>query len=373
MPRSYLHLLYYEKVKPMRLYLILSLLVALNFHCPLNAQNDYSPPVLSDPDSWTMILLGDPQTYMKFSRNQGIFELMTAWISENIDPLNIQMVLCTGDLVEQNEILIPDYSNGNQTSRSQWVAVSRAFERLDGKVPFVLAAGNHDYGFNNISHRRSNYDQYFPAHRNSSNVKILKEVGKNAEGKPTLENAAFEFISPHNRKFLFMNLEFAPRDTILQWASSVIGKEAYQGHTVVLLTHSYLNAQNEPIEIENYPIEEGNYGKAVWDKLVSPSRNIQLVFSGHVGADNDFRSHTGFKSDHNADGRKINQMTFNAQALGGGRLGNGGDGWLRIYEFLPDGKTVKVHTFSPFFAISPSTRHLARNLEPYNDFTFTLD
>lgn len=298
---------------------------------------------------------------------------MTGWISEQINPLNIKMVLCTGDLVEQNELLVPDNVNGDQPSRSQWQAVSRAFERLDHKVPYILAAGNHDFGYENIETRKSNYSEYFPAHRNLSNVQLLREAGKNGEAMPSLENAAFEFISPHGRKFLFLNLEFAPRDTVIQWAKEVIEKENYEDHTVAVLTHSYLNAENEHIEKEGYPIKDGNYGQAIWTKLVSPSKNIQLVFSGHIGGADDFRAHVGFREDQNAGGKKVNQMVFNAQAMGGGWHGNGGDGWLRILEFLPDGKTVRVRTFSPFFALSPSTRQLAWSLEPYNDFTFTLD
>ncbi|GHT77103.1 hypothetical protein AGMMS50262_17270 [Bacteroidia bacterium] len=66
-------------------------------------------------------------------------------------------------------------------------------------------------------------------------------------------------------------------------------------------------------------------------------------------------------------------MVFNAQALGGGWSGNGGDGWLRILEFLPDGKTVKVKTFSPLFAASPTTQQFAWRTKPYDEFTFTLE
>lgn len=337
------------------------------------AQQKFESPKLSDPDSWTMIMVPDTQSYVKFARNQGILDLMTAWISENIQPLNIKMVLCTGDLVEQNEMIVPDNVNGNETSRNQWLAVARAFGRLDGKVPYVLAAGNHDYGYKSVEHRGSNYDVYFPAHKNAANSPLLSAAGKNANGHPTLENAAFEFVSPHGRKFLFMNLEFAPRDTIVQWAKGVSGQVKYKDHTVALLTHSYLNAKNEPIEKENYPITDGNYGKALWEKLVQPSQNIQLVFSGHIGGANDFKAHVGFKTDKNEAGKKVNQMTFNAQAMGGGWHGNGGDGWLRILEFLPDGKTVVVHTYSPFFAASPATKHLAWSTEKFNDFSFTLD
>src|SRR5690606_26265606 len=116
-------------------------------------QESYSPPKLSDPNSWSIILIPDTQSYVKFERNHGILETMTAWVRENIDPLNIKMVLCTGDLVEQNELLVPDNVNGNLPSRNQWRAVSHAFERLDGKVPYILAAGNHDFGYKSVENR----------------------------------------------------------------------------------------------------------------------------------------------------------------------------------------------------------------------------
>ena len=339
----------------------------------LKAQETYAPPKLSNPDSWSIILVPDTQTYAKFERNQGTLETMTAWISENIDALNIKMVLCTGDLVEQNELLVPDKINGNMPSRDQWRAVSHAFERLDGKVPYILAAGNHDFGYKNVETRKSNYSQYFPVHRNLLNAKALRAAGKNIDGLPSAENATYELISPQQRKFLFLNLEFAPRDTILQWANNEISQEIYKDHTVVMLTHSYLNAQNEHIEKENYPIEDANYGKAIWEKLVAPSKNVQMVFSGHIGSPDNFKAHTAFRVDRNAAGKKVNQITFNAQAIGGGWHGNGGDGWLRIMEFLPDGKTVITTTFSPYFAISPSTQKMAYQRDDYNNFSFQMD
>lgn len=339
----------------------------------LEAQEKYNPPQLSSPDSWTMILLPDPQTYVKFGRNQPIFELMTTWISENIVPLNIKMVLCPGDLVEQNEMINPDGKVANQPSKLQWESVANAFSRLDGKVPYITAAGNHDYGYKNIENRNSNFNRYFPVDKNIQNQKILREVALNAEGIPTMENAAFEFTSPHGRKMLFITIEFAPRDAIVDWAKKVVNLEKYKDHTVVLLTHSYLEAPDKHILKENYPIEQGNYGNAIFDKLVKPSNNIQMVFSGHIGAPDNFVSHVAFRTDRNAANKKVQQMAFNAQALGGGWMGNGGDGWLRILEFMPDGKTVKVKTFSPLFAISPTTQKHAWDKAKYNEFSFEMD
>ena len=66
-------------------------------------------------------------------------------------------------------------------------------------------------------------------------------------------------------------------------------------------------------------------------------------------------------------------MLYDTQTLGGGWEGNGGDGWLRILEFMPDGKTVKVRTYSPLFGISPVTSHLAERTEDYDRFDFIID
>lgn len=354
-----------------QLALLVSLFLLLAF--TVDGQREYEPPQLSSHDSWSMIIIPDPQTYVKFGRNQPLFELMTAWIDENIDYLNIKMVLCVGDLVEHNEMINPDGEFGNQPSKLQWESVSRSFNRLDGKVPYITALGNHDYGYKSIENRKSNFNQYFPVDKNFQNRKILRDVALNAEGIPTLENASFEITSPHGRKMLFLSLEFAPRDTIVSWANTIVNSEKYKDHTVVLLTHSYLNANNEHIVKENYPIEDFNYGKAVFDKLVKPSSNIQMVFSGHIGSPDDAKAHVGFRTDSNAAGKKIQQMVFNAQALGGGWMGNGGDGWLRILEFMPDNKTIQVKTFSPFFAISPTTQQFAWRRAAYDEFSFEID
>jgi len=333
----------------------------------------YEPPKLSNPDSWSLVLIPDPQSYVKFERNQGALELMTGWISEQIEPLNIGMVLCTGDLVEHNDWLNPNGTQANQPGKKQWEAVARAFGRLDGKVPYVAATGNHDYGVKNVEYRRTNYNHYFPVDKNPQSQKLLRDVGIDNEGYPSLTNATYEFTSPHGRQFLVMVLEFAPRDTVLRWALNTVNQERYAAHTVILLTHSYLNSASEHILTEGYPITDGNYGAAVWEKLVKPSKNIQLVMSGHIGKANDILGHIGFRTDTNAGGKAVHQMVFNAQALGGGWHGNGGDGWLRYLEFMPDGKTVKVKTFSPLFALSPATQHLAWRTADYDEFSFTLD
>lgn len=350
------------------------LVVGLLFCVPTRAQEtSYQAPALSSEDSWSMVLIPDPQSYVKYERNQGILDLMTGWISEQVMPLNIEMVLCTGDLVEHNGWLNPNEREANQAGKQQWEAVARSFGRLDGKVPYVAATGNHDYGVKNIENRRSQYNTYFPVDKNPLAQRLLRDVGQDINGDPSLTNATYEFKSPHGKDFLVMVLEFAPRDTVINWALNVVNQDRYRDHTVILLIHSYLNSNSEHIVTEGYPITDGNYGAAVFEKLVKPSHNIRMVFSGHIGRPDDPLGHIGFRTDMNAGGKTVHQMVFNSQALGGGWFGNGGDGWIRLLEFMPDGKTVNVKTFSPLFAISPSTQHLAWRTEAYDEFSFVLD
>lgn len=127
---------------------------------PVNAQ-------LEDKNSFSIIVVPDPQSYIKFAANQPLFELQTAWIANNLDRLNIQGVLCTGDLVEQNNIDVPDYINGDQTSQEQWETVSNAFCRLDHRIPYILCTGNHDYGYKASEVRCTHFHEYFPIERNS--------------------------------------------------------------------------------------------------------------------------------------------------------------------------------------------------------------
>lgn len=338
-----------------------------------NGQSTYQKPALSNPDSWSVILLPDVQSYVKNERNQPILDLMMYWITHNIENLNIQLVMATGDLVDNNDSASPDFVKFDQPGIAQWEAVSRSFDILNGKVPYITATGNHDYSYADMQKKNSGFNNFFPPNKNFLNQKMMRSAFINTEGMPTTENALFELNSPNHEKYLVLNIEFGPRDTVLQWANEIVRKDKYKDYRIILLTHSFLNAQNQRIAKSGYPVADKNEGEAIWQKLVHPASNIEFVVCGHVASPDDFEKHTGFRTDKNKAGKNVHQMLFNAQALGGGWHGNGGDGWLRILEFLPDGKTVKVKTFSPLFAISPTTQSYAWEKASYNEFEFTFD
>lgn len=350
----------------------------------VEAQSTFQKPKLTNKDSWSIVMIPDIQNYVKYNRNQPILDLMMRWVEDNVDSLNVKMVICVGDLVEQNDI-INNGHDGDQSAQKQWESAASAFARLNGKVPYIAATGNHDYSLNREGIRTSRYSEFFKIDNNWLNRKTIVQNSTNEHGEPTLENSAYELKGLNGKDYLFMTIEFAPRDTVVAWAKRVASMEQYKNHRIILTTHAYLNNKDqrtkddvnwlmyEPYSINNQIQKSGkialpkaNNGQQIWDKLVQPATNIDLVLAGHISGE-------GYRKDKNQAGKDVHQMLFDAQSLGGGhRNGNGGDGWIRILEFLPDNKTVKVKTYSPLFGISPTTWEHAWNTTTRNDFSFEL-
>jgi hypothetical protein len=88
-----------------------------------------SPPAFV-PGSWTLAVLPDPQEYN--DKNPGLSLLQTHWIAKNKDKYNIRYVLGLGDMT-------------NHDTDREWRRVREAMDELEGKVPYVLVPGNHDY------------------------------------------------------------------------------------------------------------------------------------------------------------------------------------------------------------------------------------
>ena len=80
---------------------------------------------------WTLVLLPDTQIYAQ--NYPGIFDAQTAWILNNARSRNIRYVMHLGDIVNVNSI--PEWKNARDSMGA-----------LDGKVPYALVPGNHDYG-----------------------------------------------------------------------------------------------------------------------------------------------------------------------------------------------------------------------------------
>lgn len=352
-------------------------LLAVLHTTALFSQVDHNRQGPLDDKSFNIILLGDPQNYTKFDYNQPIFDMMMAWTQHHLDTLNVKAVLCTGDLVDQNENIVPPFPRfGNLPSEMQWDFVSREFARLDNRVPYLICTGNHDYGYLRSENSMTRFPDFFNVSRNFTQWdKTLVATTINRNGQQTLENAAMEISDPAWGKILIVALEFAPRDEVVEWAKTLVSSDRFKDHKVILLTHAYITGYDaKRYQSVGYKLQDVNSGEQIWQKLVYPSSNIVMVLCGHYAMPNERYDYTtAFRTDKNSAGRNVHQMMFNCQGIGGGMSGNGGEGFLRLLEFMPDGKTVEVRTYSPLFGASAQTKHLAWRNESYDRFSFTID
>src|SRR5437868_8841944 len=110
--------------------LILALLFAL---VPLQAFGQVPS------DQFTIVALPDTQFYAKSYPE--IFASQTQWIADRVQDQNIKLVVGLGDIVD---------AGGNLT---QWQTALSAYNLLQGKVPYLVTIGNHDYDANNPAGR----------------------------------------------------------------------------------------------------------------------------------------------------------------------------------------------------------------------------
>jgi hypothetical protein len=292
----------------------------------------------------------DTQNYVKWGEYQPLLPKITQWIRDNRDAYKMKVVLQEGDIVNNNNTTMP--SSGDQTSAQQWPAAQAGMFVLNGYLPYILAAGNHDFGFTNADNRDTMINNYFKPSDNPLNDPAQGGILQGQMVAGDITNAYYAFTAPDGRKMLFFSLEWEPRPATLAWANQVASLPQYAGHTAVLLTHNYLQADNTRSNSTNVAADAS--GQELWDNLVKTHSNFELVFNGHFGGDGE-----GFLQSADVAGKTVHQMFFNTQfeTLGG-------DGWIRLVEFLNDGTTVRVRTYSPLL-------DLARTTAPY-EFEFQL-
>ena len=287
----------------------------------------------STRQSVKIILLPDTQTYAE--KYPYILDSQVNWILRN--KAQISFVLQQGDLTQNN-------------SHKEWAIVKRAFDTLNHKVPYVLAAGNHDMGsadgkYADVRNTKM-FNQYFPLRL----MHTLPGFAGTFAGDE-IENAFYTFTTGH-QKWLVVTLEFGPRNSVLQWADSLVKK--FPSHTVIINTHCYMysdstrNGAGDKWRPQAYGIGKDsaaatvNDGDDIWKKLVLNNKNIRFVFSGHI-----LNSGVGTLISFNAQGLPVYQMLANFQEGVTGSV-NGGNGFLRILDLNLKKRSINVSCYSPF-------------------------
>ena len=281
------------------------------------------------PGSTTVVVLPDTQMYV--ARYPQIFAKQTEWIADNAARLNIVHVVHLGDIVNNNGV-------------AQWRIARDAMQTLDGVVPYALAIGNHDLGDRGSANNRETlFNDFFLW----SELSATQTFG-GAFTRGRLDNA-YHLLEIGGRPWIVLALEWGPRDSVVDWASQVL--QSFPQRQAILITHAYMYFDESRYDHLRRPDQNWNpyrYGTAslaggtndgedLWQKLVSKHGNMRMVLNGHVLGDGLGRMSS--LADH---GNVVHQMLVNYQMHP-----EGGEGYLRLLEFLPDGTTVQVRTYSP--------------------------
>lgn len=303
--------------------------------------------------AFVLAVLPDTQYYSLMY--PGIFSAQIAWIVANADRLTIPYVLHLGDIVNNN-------------TEEEWRRARLSMSLLDGVVPYALVPGNHDYGpLGNAATRETLLNQTFSF---ASQAAWPTFGGAFETGK--LDNT-YHLFSAGGRDYIVLALEWGPRDAVIAWANQVMA--ANSGRDGILVTHAYLNHNDrrydhtDLVNPQDYnPHQYGtmpgpvNDGEELWQKLVR-RHSFVFVLSGHVLADG-----TGYLASVTDVGTTCHQIMSNYQfrALGG-------EGYMRLMEFLNDGRTVNVYTYSPLYDgyLTERDQTFALSLDPPRPATTT--
>lgn len=308
-----------------------------------------SDPSVFAPGSFTIAVLGDTQNYSEFYPN--VYAMQTQWLADNKDARNIQFALHVGDVVNTDTTL-------------QWNNAAAAMSKLDGKLNYAIAPGNHDYSNNRAITQFNQANRFGPGSAYASQSTLAGHY----PAEPNSRANSYHTFEANGQKFLVLALEFGPRDEVVSWAESVA--DSMPDHRTILLTHAYMfdggewfDASVDPNDPQGRTFDQirdeqvnhvesiynnksygwaadGNDGRDLWEKLVRERENMSLVITGHQFDDFD-----GFpyKLSHGDQGNRVYQMLVDQQARA-----FGGEGWIRLLEFAPDGTTVTVKSYSPF-------------------------
>src|SRR5712671_1940942 len=307
-----------QRISPIVISLVLLLTGLANAQTPA--------PSPTPADEFTIVALPDTQFYS--SLNPQIFAAQTQWIANHVQDQNIQLVVGLGDIVDGGGSL------------AQWQNADAAVRLLSGKVPYMMAIGNHDYDQNNPAGRTAstkNFNSFFgPArYAGAAWYKGSFPAGSN-------ENFYGE-ITVNGRHYLIVVLEFAARDSALAWADGIL--KANQDKDAIVVTHMFTYMDNTRISgcdlnsAGSFGVGQDNNGEDMWWKLVRKYPNIHLVLSGHVVQGDG----TGRRMDLGVNGNLVNQILSDYQSDP-----QGGGGYLRIMRISPSLNRISVTSYSPY-------------------------
>ncbi|MEC0204435.1 S-layer homology domain-containing protein [Paenibacillus lautus] len=238
-----------------------------------------------------------------------IFDKLGDWITEEYKKGLFSYVIHTGDIVNVAD------------DEKQWAVADRNLKKLDeAGVPYGVLAGNHDVIIDGVDY--SYYGKYVGADRLKNNPWYGGEMDNNRNH--------YDLYSFGGHDFIFLYIGFGLEDTpeTIAWANEALKKHA--DRIAIVGMHAYLESNGTL----------SNMAQSVFDQVIAPNKNVQLVLSGHYHAANRV-----VKTVTHPDGSSRQVIEMLADYQGGP---NGGNGYLRLLKFDPTSGTLDVDTYSPY-------------------------
>ena len=332
----------------MRLISLLTAACALS----LAAYAEKLPPL--PKDAFTYVCIPDTQHYReKDSKSLGrhvvrnpSFDSRVDWIAAHVDSERIFFVSHMGDITDSNK-------------RPQWEFASAAMGRLEGKVPFAIAPGNHDQQPNNKAvGDTSMFSEFFPKSR-------FAKFPWYADCFPGYTNSYGVFVGGNNAnscqlvdvgkyRFVLLHVENNAPRPVLDWVDDVL--ERYRDRTAIIATHVFLgfinqkdrtdalkaNPQPQPRREQLGLVKwckrhgrEATSGEKMWREHFSRHRNVRLIVNGDQG--NVITHHEVLTG---VDGNRVDAFIQDYPK-------EKNSDWIRLFRFQPNEGIIEVYTYSP--------------------------
>lgn len=292
--------------------------------------------------AYTIAILPDTQDYTSNSAIAHNFTDMTTWLAENAANKGLGFVTHVGDITQW-------------ASSSQFAFAKEAMNILrEAGIPFSVLPGNHDIGSGGSSNVRVTED-----FNDAFSVGYMSEdptyAGSYDQEPDRYDNNYHLWDAPDGTGWVFINLEFGPRDDVLRWADEILTQ--YGDRKAMITTHSYnnFNGRHDPLgnsmeaEGAGYDYGVGNDpegswdGEEIWREVISSHPNVVFTAGGHIFGD-------GAETvvSYNDYGNPVYQFLVNYQngvALEATQGGNGGNGAIRLVTVDPENDAIYTETY----------------------------
>lgn len=273
-----------------------------------NGTNEYIP-LLTGEHNYNFLFVPDPQKPVRYKPE--IYYEQMDWIAKNHDEINIKMTAFLGDMVDLSDSL------------PEWTASDKGVDILDaGKAPYLVTAGNHDYG------EGDPYLNYYGADR-------FAEKDYFGESGPS-GYSSYGIVSAGSYDYLFLMMDMYNMEEDFEWAKALLKEHA--DLPTILVSHEILAVSGDG----NYAVDtdRGNY---LWDELVYDNNQIFMTVSGH----NHGALH---RMKENAQGNNVIQILVDYQSSYAG-----GNGWMRYAEFSEMSNKIQFKSYSPWVETLPTS------------------